>query len=157
MPAVPHAPAFDPDLLADQRNVHVSYWRDLGHLGLYRQEHGRGYVALREDLAAPSQDRLRRVVLTHELAHDVLHESMYVGLVHCRRDNLTALHMEMQAERWAAEQLCPVAFIRAFVDYAGWIDTQEVVELADMTRIPVAFAVWWLDDLQRRGLLSRPR
>lgn len=152
-------PRFDPDRAAEVAGVQVSYDFPLDRLlGLYaRDEDGYGYVALRPDLRQPSHERLRRVVLAHELAHHSLHAGIYVGPFQCRQADLATSHAEMQAERWAAEKLCPVRLVHAVMWNEGRIDREEMERLAEVVRVPDAFIVWWLGDLKERGLLMPRR
>jgi len=151
------APLFDPEEAATRAGVDVSYWAHLPYLGLYMQHDGRGFVALRADLEHRSSERLRRVVLAHELAHHALHVGVYTDPFHCRRDELATSHVEAQAERWAAERLCPLALVRDAVSLWGYIGPEEITDLADLARVPDAFVAWWLADLRRRGMLLAPR
>lgn len=135
----------------------VSDWAHLPSLCLYMRHGGRGFVTLRADLEHRSNERLRRVVLAHELAHHVLHVGVYTNPFHCRRDERATSHVEAQAERWAAERLCPIPLVREALAQWGRIGQEEATDVADVARVPDAFVVWWLSDLKRRGELLAPR
>jgi len=152
-----YVPAYDPDEEVAAAGVVVSYWAALPYLGLYaRTDDGQGEIGLRADLAVPSHARLRRAVLAHELGHHHLHAGLYAGPVHCRRDDLTVSAIELQAERFAGERLISVALVRRALRAWGQLGTAEVADLADLARVPVEFAAWWVADLAGRGLFLPP-
>jgi len=152
-----YVPAYDPDEEVAAAGIAVSYWASLPYLGLYaRTDDGQGEIGLRADLAASSHARLRRAVLAHELGHHYLHAGIYVGPVHCRRSDLTVSTIEVQAERFAGERLISMELARRALRAWGQLGTAEITDLADLARVPVEFAAWWVADLANRGLFLPP-
>ncbi len=76
--------------------------------------------------------------------------------MHCRRDDLTVSTIELQAERFAGERLISVALARHALCVWGQLGAAEIADLADLARVPVEFAAWWVADLASRGLFLPP-
>jgi len=150
-------PRFDPEDAAIKESVEVTYWEHLPSLGMYIRHEGYGFIALHRDLEHDS--RLARVVLAHELGHHMLHDGIYLESSICPRvpgwSPLAVCHAEMQAERWAAERLLPLPFVEEMIARGGCVGEDIIGELADLARVPDRFARWWLDDLERRGVLQK--
>jgi hypothetical protein len=123
-------------------------------LGLYARVAGRGAIGLHLELERPSNERLRRVVLAHELGHHFTCTGIYVKPFACGADTLTTSRVEAQAARWAAMRLCPPDLVRAFMRQHDSIGAEELSEIAELTRVPEGFARWWLADLAARGVLD---
>src|SRR6266567_6896693 len=120
---------FDPDAAAEAAGVGVSAWMGFGRLlGLYARVAGRGAIGLHLELERPSNERLRRVVLAHELGHHFTCTGIYVKPFACGADSLTTSRVEAQAARWAATHLCPPALVSAYVRHNESIGAEQVSE-----------------------------
>lgn len=149
-------PTFDPDQVAEAEGIDVTYWGELPSLGLYLRVGGQGFIALHREL---QQDKgLRRVVLAHELGHHMLHVGVFAERFACGPKQywatLRTSHVEMQAERWAAERLVPVTLIHEMCMRCCQIGPEQITELAELTDVPESFLTWWLEDLRDRGVLG---
>ena len=146
---------FDPDAAADAAGVSVSLWMGFGRLlGLYARVAGHGTIGLHFELERQAYERLRRVVLAHELCHHFTCTGIHVRPFICAADSLTTSRVEAQAARWAAMRLCPPDLVRTFVSQHEAIGLDEVLELAELVQVPEGFALWWLADLAARCVVA---
>lgn len=150
-------PPVDPDQVAQDLGIAVSYWDRLPCLGIFaRTRDGCAEIALRGDLQQPRNERLRRVTLAHELGHAALHAGTYTSPLHCHRPDFTASRIEFQAERFAGEMLCPESLVQALCRDRGEIGPEEIEELADAVQAPNEFVGWWVAFLARSGRIVLP-
>jgi len=54
----------------------------------------------------------------------------------CRPATLVASKVEVQAERWGAEQQLPMDLVQAFCRWWHQIGEEEIAELAELARVP---------------------
>jgi hypothetical protein len=145
---------FDPDRIAQEASVCVTYWDDLPWLGMYtRSARGVASIALRSSLAIPDLGDMRRLILAHALAYHMQGATPTLLPMRCSGRFPPDDAYEVESLRFAGMQLCPPVAAAIYwrgqeKDFASAVHVLAVHE-----QLPEAFAASWLTDLASRGLV----